>query len=122
MKKVLTIMAVCGLVACKHDPVEPTPPPPPIQEDCDLSNITFSGQIAGIVDSECAGCHSANDPSAGLSLTTYEEIQDIALSGALMSSLQETDGFSLMPQNGPPLSDCEISYFQTWINNGAPND
>ena len=114
----LCFAIVASFASCKHDIQDPDVFTPP----CELQNITFSGTVAPIIDTECAGCHDADNPSAGLSLVTYEQIAAIANDGSLLSSLRGTDGFSLMPDGGPALNSCAIDQIEAWINNGAPND
>jgi hypothetical protein len=84
--------------------------------------FTYSQVIYPIVELKCQGCHSGSQPSAGLALLGYTDIRNIALSGALLSSLQGTDGFVQMPLNGASLPSCEVEQIQMWIAAGAPND
>lgn len=89
---------------------------------CDTSSVTFSSVIQPLIELKCQGCHSGAEPSAGLSLMSYSDIRNTALSGMLMSSIQGTDGYVLMPYNSSPLPDCQIDQIQDWIDAGAPND
>lgn len=89
---------------------------------CDTVNVTFSAQIAPFFANKCEGCHSGGNSSAGLTLVTYDQISASALDGSLWNSVNGTGGFTLMPYNGTPLSDCELVMLDKWIQNGAPND
>lgn len=89
---------------------------------CDTLNVTFSASVYPAIDNHCQGCHSGSNPQGSLSLTDYDEIQEIAISGDLMSSLMGENGYVQMPYNGNSLSNCTIRMFEIWIENGAPND
>lgn len=88
---------------------------------CDSSNVTFNGNIWPIIQSNCQGCHSGTNPSNGLSLTTYAQVNSIVQDGRLMGSITGQPGYSAMPKNGT-LSPCEIALIKIWINNGAQNN
>ena len=90
--------------------------------ECDSLNVTFSGTISLLIENKCEGCHNSNNPSAGLPLTNYDQIEAIASSGDLINSVLGINGAELMPYNGSSLSSCEIAQIEIWINNGAPND
>jgi len=91
-------------------------------EDCDTLNVTFSGTIWPVVQNRCFGCHSGASPSGGISLENYDNVVEAVNSGRLMGAIKHENGFSAMPKNGSKLSDCNISQFQKWINNGTPNN
>lgn len=91
-------------------------------DDCDTSDVSFSGDIFPIIDLNCQGCHSGNNPSAGLELLDYMDISAIAINGNLYSSITGTNGFEQMPFNANPLSSCDIDKIEIWINDGAPDN
>lgn len=90
--------------------------------DCNTSNITFSGTIAGIIQNNCQGCHSGTSPQAGILLTNYTQIKTQADNGKLLGTINHQNGFVAMPYNLPKLSDCNISKITAWVNSGAPNN
>lgn len=90
--------------------------------DCDESVFTFSGAVKPIIDDNCIGCHSGADPQGGVSLTTYEEIEAYALSGALYGVINHEEGYAPMPYGLAKLSDCNINQVKQWIDNGAMDD
>ena len=96
-------------------------------EDCDSVNVTFSGQVFPIIQNSCYGCHSGADPGGGIYLTNYNQIKSAGAispgnSGSLLGSITWVNGNSPMPQNGPPLSDCDIAQVRKWINDGMPDN
>ncbi|HCK21209.1 MAG TPA: hypothetical protein DHW15_03325 [Bacteroidetes bacterium] len=91
-------------------------------DDCDTSDVTYSGIVSTLISAYCTGCHGDVSPSASLSLTSYENVAFSANNGSLMSSLFATDGYSLMPYGSSPLPDCRIEQIQLWVDAGAPNN
>ena len=89
---------------------------------CDTTNISFNQNIFPIISANCAGCHSGNDPSGGISLTDYTEISDQSLNGSLLNAIKWNGLAENMPKNSDQLSDCKIDMIEIWINNGAPNN
>lgn len=90
---------------------------------CD-NTFTFASRIAPLVSQQCAsnGCHASTSPSAGLSLTTYDEIKAIVDNGKLASSLDGSNGSSIMPKGTAGLSTCDKTAVNAWITAGAPNN
>lgn len=91
---------------------------------CDSSEVvSYAQDIAPLLDLRCNGCHSQNAPSAGLDLTSYENVALYATVGDLLERvyLPESDP-SFMPKNRAPLDDCELGKLQRWTDDGAPNN
>ena len=84
--------------------------------ECDSSFVTYPGTIFPIFQENCLSCHAPPTPEAGIDLTDFEDVAFIAQTGRLMGAIRHDFGFTPMPQNGPPLSDCEIALIQKWIN------
>lgn len=92
------------------------------QNQCDTSQVTFSAQISPIIAQNCAiaGCHAGANPTAGLNLSQFENIQTIALNGKLVGRITGTGG-ALMPPTGA-LPNCDINLIKNWVNQGAPDN
>ncbi len=89
---------------------------------CD-NTYTFTSRIAPLVAQQCAsGCHEGANPSAGLSLTTYDEIKAIVDNGGFAGSLDGTNGYSIMPKGTSGLSACDKTAVNDWISGGALNN
>lgn len=88
-------------------------------QSCDTINISFSEHIKPTIDTYCLGCHGATNPSGGLSLTSYLEINSIATDGSLLGVIKHETGFTAMPLNQPKLEDCLIQQISIWIVEGA---
>lgn len=114
----LFLLGLCmlGIVSCYYD-VEPNP------GTCDTSNITYSGTITGIIQSNgclSTDCHGGNNPLSGIKLNDYNSVK--AMETRLYGALNHSSGFVAMPQNTGKISQCEIDKVQAWIKAGAPNN
>jgi hypothetical protein len=114
----LSLTYTLGLCSCYYDNEELLYPSTP----CDTTS-TFSSRIAPLVQQQCAtGCHEGANPSAGVPLTTYDEIKAIVDNGSFAGSLDGSNGYSIMPKGTSGLSTCDINAVNTWIAAGAPNN
>lgn len=89
---------------------------------CDTTKFTFALTINPIIEKYCKGCHSGTAPSGGILLSNYTEVKQQVTSGRLLGSIKHQAGFSQMPKSQPKLSECIITQFEKWIDNGANND
>lgn len=89
---------------------------------CDTSNVTYSGTIAPIIQTNCLGCHSNAGTGGGIFLNTYNAVKDQVNSGRLWGAINWQSGFSQMPKGGSKLSDCDLTRIGIWIQQGAPNN
>jgi hypothetical protein len=121
--KYFSILAILGfslgLSSCYYDNEELLYSAAP----CD-NTFTFASRIAPLVSQQCAnsGCHSGANPSAGLSLVTYDEIKAIVDNGGFAGSLNGSNGYSIMPKGTSGLSTCDQNAVTAWINAGALNN
>ncbi len=127
----------------RDDDIMPPPPAPPFtteqkniiknwilqgalnnrcDEDCDTTNVTFSGSVWPIISTRCTGCHTGSGAGGGVHLANYSDVVAAANNGSLMGSIRHEAGYSPMPKNSGKLPDCKINTIQIWINNGMPND
>ena len=123
MKKVLIVSAVITIfcLACYYDNEEYLYPE--MNNDCDTTNVTFSGTISVMLDNYCLACHSnANAANFGnnIRLEDYADVK--ANSQDVLGSIKHESGFSPMPKGGAQLNDCLVTQFEIWINNGTPNN
>ena len=90
---------------------------------CDTSALaTYSGFVAPLMQAKCTGCHSGSNPSYGIDLTTWQNVNTVALSGQLQGCIEWTGNYKQMPYQSNKLPDCEINKVTEWINNGALNN
>lgn len=74
--------------------------------------------VADIISTNCSSCHG-NTPSNGapMSLTTFSQISFFASSIKSRINKNEDDS-TLMPLNGPKLSQEDIDTIESWIAGG----
>ena len=90
---------------------------------CDTTGtMTYSMQVAGILQSNCVGCHAGASPGGGINLSTYSGVKTVADNGELQGAITHTTGYTPMPQNAAKLSDCQVTTITKWINDGAQNN
>jgi len=94
------------------------------------SPVTFTKDIAPILQRSCQQCHRP-DSVAPMSLISYEEVRPYARAIKQRTALRNKPG--VMPpwyieknvgiqkfKNDPSLSDTEIAMIARWVDNGAP--
>jgi hypothetical protein len=121
MKLPLSIIILAGMLmtSCYYDNAEDLYQNFPT--DCDVSVISFSSDIQPIINQNCIGCHGAISPSAGLSLVSFNEIQQAVNNRNLVGRILLPPGDPLrMPPEG--LNDCNIEKIQAWVQAGMPNN
>src|SRR5262247_984514 len=113
----------CALLASSMSPRAQAPAPP-------AAAVTFTKDIAPILQKSCQGCHHA-DGVAPMSLVTYEEVRPWARSMKARTALRSQRG--AMPpffveknigiqkfKSDPSLNDEEIAKIAKWADNAAP--
>ena len=94
----------------------------PFTNNCDTTNVTFSGSVAPVMASNCNGCHSGASASAGVKTDNYNDLLVIVNNGKLWGTVNHDPGFKPMPQNAQILPVCDRSKIKIWITAGAPNN
>lgn len=89
---------------------------------CDTLNVSFSTHVFPIMQNNCTGCHSGNQPQGGVLLSSYATIAASAASGKLLGSVMHNPGYIPMPLGAPKLDNCKITQIKKWIENGSPNN
>lgn len=92
------------------------------QAECDTNVFTFSGAVRPIIQARCQGCHSGGAPQGGISLTNYDQVKAVALTGQLYGAVSHTGNYTPMPYGGAKIPDCEITQIRKWIEDGTPNN
>ena len=120
----LLILAIFA-TGCYYDNEEELYPNQP--NDCDTTNVTFSGTIFPIINSNCISCHSGSAPQGNIHLEDYATISAQAAipagqAGSLYGAISHDPGNSPMPKNGTQLSECKIKQVKVWIDAGRPEN
>jgi hypothetical protein len=98
---------------------------PEINNQCDTSNITFSGSVSPLLSQYCFSCHSNSTSAAyggNIKLEDYTDVRTQADNGRLLGAIQHSPGYSAMPKGAGKLTDCTISSINIWIEDGSPNN
>lgn len=88
---------------------------------CDTTNVSYSNEVATILDNNCLTCHStaaANALGAGIVLDSYDGVLPFASGGTLYDVINATDVTRVMPPSGK-MADCNIEQIKAWIDAGA---
>lgn len=85
---------------------------PPIQE-----KVVYSPDVENIMYNYCITCHGGSAPSAGISLTTYNEVKSQAENGQLLHVVN--DEINPMPPNMLLPLDVRQK-LQKWADDGFP--
>lgn len=96
---------------------------PILPGSCDTSSVSYSTDIAPLMNDYCLLCHSTSAaPSLGnnISLEGYSDFA--AQAERVLSSISHEQGFSPMPKGGGKLTDCSIDKVTAWINQGKSNN
>ncbi len=100
-----------------------TPPADAKKVEPSAASAVAFAEVQGIMNKSCMPCHSANQRSANISLTTHAGILATVVPGQptqsrLVKSLHGV-GASQMPKNRAPLPDAQIKLIEQWIADGA---
>lgn len=91
--------------------------------------VSYSRQVAPILQARCVECHGATTKEAGLSVATYQDLMKGSQYGTVIeagdpagSLLLEMIAAGEMPQDAPPMPAEEIAILRAWIAAGAQNN
>ena len=89
-------------------------------------SVDYQYQVQPIFDDKCISCHSSNNPSSGLSLSTYTDVIYGSINGPVVepcssesSELYERIESGNMPPGSNDLTLSQVSVIMEWINEGA---
>lgn len=88
---------------------------PPDTTDCDTSYVTYQGSILPILQANCFSCHAPPVPGGGIDLTNWTDLAFVAQNGILSGAINHDSLYSPMPKDAPPLTNCEITLIEKWI-------
>lgn len=122
MHKVLAFFLIAGFLltipACHYSNEEDLL----LKDRCVTYDLSFSDDIAPILQNSCVSCHNTSNPSGGVELDDYDGVSIVAGNGLLSGSVNHQDGFSPMPQGMPKLDSCDIARIDAWIADGFPDN
>lgn len=91
-------------------------------DNCDTNKTDYSynSHIKPIMEVYCIGCHSSSSANGHI-LNSFDGIKNSVLSGRFLGAINQENGFSQMPKNLDPLTKCQITIIQKWIDQGMKN-
>jgi hypothetical protein len=90
--------------------------------DCNPEEPSFMSDVRPILNTYCIACHSGANPSGMITLNNYSGVKSVVDRERLLGAVKRLPGFEPMPQGGSPLSDCNVSIIEAWVNAGALNN
>lgn len=109
MKKILMLnFLTVFLVGCSNHSADDLINPP-------SQSVTYNQNVKTIIDNNCISCHGSSSPSAGVSLTNYNEVKTAVLSNNLIQRMNSSA--SPMPPSGK-LPQPTIDQVQSWKDGG----
>jgi len=88
--------------------------------------ISFTNDIAPLLQSRCGNCHGGNQTKAGLNVLGYATLMSgsengpvIAPGDATNSLLVDLVASQKMPKRGPKLTPDQVQLITDWVNQGA---
>ena len=103
--------------------------PAPATESAPAVEVSYSKDIAPLLDASCLNCHGGDRTSKGLSVKTYDELMAGSVNGAMIvagdpagSKLLQLVTKGTMPKRGEKLTASEVQMISDWIAAGAPNN
>lgn len=85
---------------------------------CDTVAISYSQDIAPIIQANCIRCHAPGGEQESSPFTTYNELKQYT-DGAIVERVNGIGG--IMPPDGA-ISACDKLKIASWVNAGAPNN
>lgn len=116
---ILPIIAAALTISCEKDSPNDIQVIDNNAVDPKTTTITYEGdgQVKSIIDASCLGCHGTS-PSAGFSLTNYDEVKKYMDNGSLLNRISKKSGEQgVMPPSGP-LPSTKIETIQKWKDDG----
>ena len=88
----------------------------------DTSDVSYVAKVRPLLQANCFSCHGNGSSEGNVSLETYDQVKQVAMSGRLLGSISHTPGFAAMPEGADKLSDCNIKEVEVWIEEGAQDN
>lgn len=106
------VLVVAYFSSCYYDIEEELYP----ETSCNLENLTYDGEIKGIINMSCATTECHDGTTGRVPMTNYDEVKALVDDGRLRTRAIERQD---MPPSGP-LPACDMTQLDTWISAGAP--
>lgn len=124
LRKITTLIICASLLtwamsSCYYDNEEYLYPEP---VDCDTTNVTYSGTVVPILESNCNSCHNQVSQQGGVITDNYNDLKVAIDNGSFRGAINHINGWSPMPKGGNKLPECDLTKINLWLDRGAPNN
>jgi uncharacterized membrane protein len=89
--------------------------------NCSAVNVSYTNEVASILNINCMGCHSGNTVNGGVNLSDYPGVAAAANSGKLYNAVVQNGKAVPMPPSGK-LAACDLKKIKAWIDEGVKNN
>lgn len=115
-KKLIVVLGFFSLTSCSSDSISD------LDEPIAQNEITYNLKVKSIIDNNCIVCHGTVPTNgASISLITYENVKNAALTNGLLNRISRIEGSSgAMPLGGSRLPQNDINAISNWINANFP--
>lgn len=83
---------------------------------CDTLNLSYTGEIKGILTNNCQGCHNNASPSGNLNLES--DASRTANIAKIIDRISRPAGDPLVMPTSGPMPSCNIQKIKAWQNQG----
>lgn len=87
-----------------------------------IGKVTYSGEIAPMLQGNCTGCHSGRNGVAGLDMSDFNTVKQNAVIGKLQGSISHDPSYLPMPPRGLAISMSNVDQLNKWVAEGCPNN
>lgn len=111
---------VLSLSNCTYNSEEDLYPTP--MDGCATEDMSYTTDVLPIIETNCYGCHDAENNNAGINLEGHANLVVRINDGSLLGSMRHEEGWSAMPAGAPKLGDCQLEKISAWADQGALNN
>jgi len=93
------------------------------------SPVSFSQDVAPILNQRCAQCHSGDQASGQLNLSSYSGVMAGGATGLVISPGDANGSLLInlvtsgqMPRSGAKLTPDQVTLLENWVNSGAKDN
>ncbi|MFM8432569.1 MAG: hypothetical protein ACKOQ6_00315 [Bacteroidota bacterium] len=127
--RIISFLICCSTFwSCYYDSVEELYPVS-YGGSCDTTGSSYSADVQTRFSSfNCSACHSGTNPSAGINLSSADDIKTFINTSTptnalrLMGAIRHTAGYVAMPNAGTKIDNCSANRIEAWILAGCPNN
>ena len=116
LKNLIFVVAVVAFASCENDSTDDLI----INNVTPETNVTYTQNVATIIDNNCIICHGATPTNgAPMSLTTYEQVKEAVQNRGLIDRISLEQGApGMMPNGGTRLPQNLINTIAQWNEQG----